>query len=523
MRGPATVYVPAAPGGVREDLNPVGIPPGWLLGSNNWITTEDIGNPRPGYAQLDSQIAAQDRIIGLGFRGSDQDTDNVVIHSLTTAVHWDGSSQEDITGTWTQSTADQPVRFATMQSGGTVWLARVNELNAIDKWDGTTTDFQDVSAGFAARDVLVASGHLVLARTAENTIRWSDINDIDTYPSLTTNGAILDQTSGDIVAIRNISPLSFVVYKDDAVFLASRQAAIVAFDFQFISRVPGPISVNAIVEFPWGHVWLGTDNTFYMFDGARVKPLKNGRALASTLATNLHLSSRGRAHAMKRRPQQDEAWFFYPDASTGLVTRMASVVISDATSDEGQVVAINPHQVADEISASVSWRDRSDLTIDGLDAFAATIDDLDNVWSTIDAMTNLGGAVSLIGDASGNFYEFGRSIVTDDGTAIAWEFTEPPLALAGVESRFFFDGVESYWTKTASPLTVTIGATFTDSLSDAETETTGTYDLNTDSNHMTTFVNKRGKWVKVRQAGSSVVAGMEYRGMMPRAFPRGAV
>tara|TARA_R110000744_G_scaffold30262_6_gene71669 strand:- start:637 stop:2130 length:1494 start_codon:yes stop_codon:yes gene_type:complete len=497
---------------------------------------------------MGTALAAADRVIGVGFRGSDQSTDNIVVHTLTAAEHWNGSSQTVITGTWAASTADQPVRFATMQSGGTTWMVRANAANAPDKWDGTSGAFQNIAAATACRDILVSSGHLVQVRTTRNVISWSNLNDIDTFNSLNT--ATLDQTPGDIIAARNISPLSFAVYKDDAVFLASRQAAVEEFRFEFIASVAGPISVNSIIEFPWGHVWLGSDNAFYQFDGAQVVPLS--RAMVSTLGENMHLSNRGRAHSAKRRRQQDEAWFYYPDASTGLVTRAVSVVIKEPTDLTPRTVALNPHQVQDEITASVSWRDRSDMTIDGLDSFSSTIDGLDGTWSTIDSMVSLGGSVVLLGGADGKFHEFGRS-TSDNGASIAWEITHPHLAVGGIESRFFLDGMAVYWEKTTTALPITLGVTMTDSLSDAETENivsgltidgldelsstidgldavwatiddmVQSFDLSVDSNHLVTFPNLRGKWAKIRLSGHSVVAGMFYRGMMVWGFKRGMV
>ena len=520
MRGPASLYLPPAPGGVREDVSPVDVQPGWLIASSNYMATEGEGKQRPGYTQVASALASANSIIGIGFRGSDQNTSNIVLQTLTHSYHWNGSTTKtDITGSWATSTNNQPTRFATMQSGGTTWIARVNEANAVAKWNGdTASTFQAIPAAAAARDILVSSGHLVMLRTAENVVRWSNLNDIDTYDSLNTN--TLDQTKGDIIAGRNISPLSFAIYKDDSVFLATRQAAAVEFSFEFISSVPGPVSPNAIVEFPWGHVWLGNDNAFYMFDGARVTPLS--RALAASLGSNLHTTNKVRAHSMRRRRQQDEAWFFFPDAVTGLVTKAVSLVVTDPTSGAGRVVAVNPHEFAHEITASASWRNRSDLTIDELDDFSATIDGLDSNFATIDAMSQPGGSVSIIGDTAGNFYEFGRGL-SDAGTAIAWEFTLPYVAPAGIETRFFMDGIESYWEKTSTALTVTVGATFSDSVSGDEAESTGTFDISTDSNHLTRFVNKRGKWVKIRHAAAAAVSGIAFRGARVTVFPRGQV
>ena len=515
MRGTISTGLSITPGGVREDINPPNIPEGWLLGSNNWLTLKGRGRARPGYVQIDAAVASGNTIIGIGQRGSDQLVDNIVIHTLTAAYHWNGSDQTVITGTWATSTEDQPVRFTTFRSGTTIWLARINAANAIDKWDGSGSAFQNVSAAPAGRDVTSTQEHVIVARPSEMGVQWSDQNDIDTWPS--ANIAFLTDTPGDVVAVESIGPLSFAVYKEDAVFLATRQAALTAYKFQFIALTSGPVSAAAVVAFPWGHIWLGKDNVFYIFDGSRVRPMDGSRGLVATLGTNLHVTNRGRTHAMRFRRTEDQAWFIYPDASTGDLTRMVSMVIKDPLSPQG-TIALNPHTLPTAISASAAWQDRTDLTIDTLDGFSTTIDGLDNTWSTINAMSNPGESVSLLGDTAGQFYQFGIA-VTDDSTAIAWEFIHPHRATAGEDKRFFSDGVSSYWPVTSQALTVTAGITFSDSLSDAETEATDTLATNTDSNHHITFANKRAKWAKVRFAGASTLSDLEYRGARFYAFP----
>ena len=74
------------------------------------------------------------------------------------------------------------------------------------------------------------------------------------------------------------------------------------------------------------------------------------------------------------------------------------------------------------------------------------------------------------------------------------------------------------------PAAVTLGLTVTDSLGDADSETTSTFDLITDTDHLATFPDLRGKWAKVRHAAASVSsAAMEYRGAVVTAWPRGRV
>ena len=79
--------------------------------------------------------------------------------------------------------------------------------------------------------------------------------------------------------------------------------------------------------------------------------------------------------------------------------------------------------------------------------------------------------------------------------------------------------VASYWTQTASSLTVTLGVIVTNDLSDADTESTSTFDLSTASNHLTTFTGQRGTWIRVRHTAASAVEGLEHRGAAVICWP----
>ncbi len=498
------------PGGVREDLNAAAIPDGNLLSSSNWLTRRGIGRPRPGYQQVDSALAAADRIIGIGFRGSAEDGTNVVLHTLSAAVHWDGTSQTVITGTWSASAVDQLVRMETFVTGGTTWLARVNEANAVDKWDGTGSAFQNIAAAPSGRDLLSIGNRLIVAGTDDFTVQWSDFNDLDTWSA--ANTAVLLETQGRIVGGKALTPLSFAVYKDDSVILGTVQASRIAFQFQFIGHVPGPLSPACIVRTGGVHYWLAEDYAIYSFDGSRIRVVTS--ALGTTLFDTIRFADRGGAHGALLQLESPETWFFYPDQASGGVRRAASVNIANG--------AVNSHIFTRDITASSNWQKQQSLSYDDLPDFSATIDGLSTPFSTINSMTGTAGASAIIGDINGNFYQFGRP-ADDEGTAIPWEFIHGFKVPAGIGKRLYLDGIVSYWTQTSPSLTVTVGVTPSDALSDAETETTSTFDTNTASNHLLTTPNTIGQWYKIRHAASSAVEGLEHRGAAIIGWPRSMV
>src|SRR3990167_1544908 len=199
-RGMEKLPLLIAPGGVREDLNPAALPDGTLLASANFLTRRGVGGPRPGYLQLGSTLAAADRIIGFGTRGSPAATTIFVVHTLTAAYRWDGTSFTAITGTWAASTAAQHARMISYVSSGTNYLLRTNQANDIDIWDGGAGNFVDATgAPPNFRDFCSVGGYVlgVFPLGFEHRVRWNDQEDINSWTS--TNIAELDATPGHLI------------------------------------------------------------------------------------------------------------------------------------------------------------------------------------------------------------------------------------------------------------------------------------------------------------------------------------
>lgn len=511
-RGSAEFRFPASPGGVREDLSIEMLQPGWLLSSSNYLVRNGQGQPRPGYSAIGT-VSSADTIIGIAHRGSHTLSNNILIHTLTKAWWYDGSSTTDVTGTWTTSTASQPVRMTTYRSGGTTWLVRVNAANALDKWAGTSSAFTDpTGTAPAGKDVAVVGGRLVVTNADGNdyAIQWSNLNDVDTWTS--TDIIQITDTPGALVGVRALGPLSGAVYKEDSVYVISVQAALTAFQSQFAGYTSGPLAASAIVDFDGTHYWIGEDYALHSFDGSRPKIVST--ALAKTLQDTFDLDDKVTMHGFLLRQNQSELWFIYPDLTTTTLIRAVSYNLATG--------AINPHTLTDSTTASSLWAVRSPLTIDGLDAYSSTIDGLDSAFSTIDSMTLPAMSTAIIGDSAGTFYQFGIS-TNDDGTAISWSAETGYAEVAGEGKRAQMDGVAAYWKKTTLSLTVTLTLTVSDSLSQAESTDTGTFNMNTDSNHFTDFTGNIGRWVKVKQSASSAIASAFHRELVVRSWPRAMV
>ena len=507
-RGREKLPLLSAPGGVREDLNPAALPDGALLASNNWLTRRGVGGPRPGYVQLGSTLASANRVMGFGARGAAVTTTNFVAHTLTKAYAWNGTTFTDITGTWSTSTAAQHARMISYMSGGTNWLLRTNQLNAIDKWDGAAAAFVDATGAPNFQDMCSVGGRVlgVYPLGLEHRVRWNDIDDVDSWTAANTDD--LDSTPGFLVACHPFGPLAAGIYKEDAVWTAVTQAAKQPFQFALISDVPGPMSPAGLVVYGGSHFWLAEDSVVYKSDGSHVVPFSSG--LPVTFRAYLDWNNRIQTHAFILAEEEPIAIFVYPVVG-GTMDRAISVNLITG--------AVNAHQFAHDITASSPYIRTATVTWNDL---TGTWDTLATTYASWDSMGTAMNSSSLLGAYAGKVYQFGTP-TTDDGTSIAWSFTHGWRALAGLGFRFFLDGIVSYWVKLSVSQTVTVGVTVTDSIGDADTESTDTFDLSTDSEHLETFTNLRGAWIKVRFAGTSAVAGIVHRGAAILGWKRGMV
>lgn len=514
-RGSLQTILQSSPLGVREDVSPAFIEDGYLLSSANWLSRQGRGRPRPGQGNL-TTVTDTGRIIGIHFRGTKDQAANLIFNTLAHQYSYDGTSISDATNpAWVASSSDELVRGVSFTQGGQLYLLEVNDSNALMEWTGTGTFTSTSGSPPQARDIMVLGNRVVLMNISGGTyptrVQWSGFKDRTVWSSIAF--ADLSESPGAVVGGAPFSPNSGAIYKDDSIYLATVQAAVEPFQFQFVSMVPGPLSAAALVNVLGVHYWLAQDFSIYKFDGAEPKLVSSG--LAKTISDNINYSDKGTCHGFPHVTQDfREVWFFYPNRTDGFNAISCNIITG----------AINHHTFANTITASSSWR-LGGATIDGLDAFSSTIDGLDSYSTTINGLD--GGtrieAVALVGTNVGLVNILGSAYTQDISTAIAWSFEHPWTAPGKDQARVQADAVDTLWLLTGSPLTVTVGLTVTDKLTDSETPTTATFNVGTDSQHLLTFPNLRGKLVKVKHSAASVVSGLEYRGGIMTSWPRGRV
>lgn len=489
-RGRNKVWFESSPGGIRGDLNPATIPKGEWLSGNNMLVRDGVTIPRPGYAQLGSTLAAADRVMGIHTRNSpfyigSSYTGNVVVHTRTAAYYRNTSSWDDITGTWT--TTHLPVRFVTFASGGNLYVLRTNTDNPIDAWNGSSSAFANVAAAPYGSDITVLGGYVVVCSSASFNpgVQWSDLNDHTTWPS--SNGAFLLDSYGPMIAVRALNNRSMGVYNSSGIWLGSLQAAKAAFQFSFVGNTPGPLSAPALISYRNTHYWMAADLSIWSFDGAQVRNISPAvESLAASLAAaDGALQVTSGAYVPRAQP---ELWFLFASASGGSNNLKKLIVCNLATQ------AITIHEPADYLTAICAGHPNTNRTEFGL----------------------------LFGDVDGKVYDSFSDDLTDDGTAIAWNFEYGYVPTCNnVDESGEIDAVASYWKKTSSSCTVTVSLTPSDSISDDETAYTDTFDTSTaTSNHSKTFRGKQGKWAKLKFSGTSVVADLEYRGALLTSWQR---
>jgi len=512
MRGAVETILSPSPGGVREDLNPAMLPDGALLASANWLTRRGVGRPRPGYTLLISTDG--NRVLGIGVRGTKDQSGNVIVSTTTKTYTYDGMTTTDSTGSgWVTSLAGDHVRIVTFSQSGTDYAMLINQKNALREWSGSGNFAATAGSPPNGNDLCVAGNRLVVAHPAglPYRVRWSGFKDRTSWPS--TSFVDLTDTPGAVIAVRPFGPNTFGVYKDDAVYAATLQAAVEPFQFQFIARVPGPLSPAALVDALGVHYWIGEDYALYKFDGSAPKLVSTG--LAKTIATNIVFTDRVQMFGAPWFSQDErEVWFFYPTPSGKF----------NGVSYNIQTEALNHHTFADTMTAAMDWRMLSANTIDGLDSVSSTIDGLTAYSPTIDGLDGSGGVTRslLLGSSVGSVFNFGQS-PTDNGTNISWNFTHGWIAPGKLVARTYLDAVTTYWRNTTTSITVTVGVTVTDKLGETDTETTREFVTSADEQHTLTFPNKEGKLIKVRQAGVGYQSTLEYRGALVTGWNKGRV
>lgn len=479
-RGRNKVWFESSPGGIRGDLNPATIPKGEWLSSSNWLSRRGVGVPRPGYAQLGSTLGAADKVRALMFYNYPlQTSSQLQVHTQSKAYYWNGSSYTDITGTWTNSL--QGIRLLGYQSGGTNYVLRINAENEMDKSSSGQNAFVDCTGAPKGWDACTVGPYVLVVTAGTNfyDAQWNAANNIDDWPA--GNFWVQDATH-QTVACRTLNNTSAAIWKYNALWVASLQAAKTAFQFNRIARVDGPTDMASVVDGPDGIYWLSQNYLLYKFDGSSVSLVSS--AASKWAEANATTYTSYQVCAAYWPIDDQELWFFVPNTSSSLKVGLCFNLRTNA---------LTTHTLQHEVYAALSgYPDASQHR-----------------------------RVLIIGGSDGKVYEMGDSL-TDAGTAIPWHFEYGYVPTCNnVDESGEIDAVASYWKKTSSSCTVTVSLTPSDSISDDETAYTDTFDTSTaTSNHSKTFRGKKGKWARLKFSGTSVVADLEYRGALLTSWQR---
>ena len=163
-----------------------------------------------------------------------------------------------------------------------------------------------------ARCQVLCADRLVFGNINELGANGIDFSDhLDPDHGWGANELFLGDTPGDIVAMREFSGGTFVVYKSDATWIGRLVGGAETFAFQRTSAYNiGPVGPNAVLSVGEGlHLYLGDDGGVYKFDG--VQPVVLSETLRVYIAQRLDRARAGRSFAFMD-PETNLAWFVFP-------------------------------------------------------------------------------------------------------------------------------------------------------------------------------------------------------------------
>ena len=124
-----------------------------------------------------------------------------------------------------------------------------------------------ITSNIVAKSVCIASSR-VIALVPPHTITWSSVLDFNTFDP--TALAIRSQTLDLGICVKQLSSLSFVLYKDQSIHTARAQAGVdesTAFAFSEPIVVEGPAGIHAVVDVNGTHMYMTRSGRIAVFDG----------------------------------------------------------------------------------------------------------------------------------------------------------------------------------------------------------------------------------------------------------------
>ncbi len=497
--------------GFRGDMLPWMQPGDTMVDGTNVVIRDQKLYIRPGLTYV---AAFGERIMGGYYYKLTSGVERVIVGGLTKRKTFDGSSFTDITGSdWTGGNTNH-ARFVEFPYGTAIYAIGVNGKDATIVWDGTASPDSDLGGGAPiAKDITaVASrviyGNVILGGNSyPSSFMYSAFNDHTSTPA--ANIISVAESSGHIVAVRNLGMQNFATYTEKAQFVGSLQGGSTPFRVDWRSGQPGPVSAAAVISAGGEvHRYMGKDGNFYKFDGSRCVPF--GNAVKTAVQASMNGSYRGYAHGVYDRENRECHWYWVPK---GYATVSAGITYNIDLDIWSPI-----HSFARSITASAEWGEITGLLWTGL---TGTWTDLGTLYPTWLSMGGIARQAMLLGGSDGDLYVTpGGS--ADDGVAIAASWVFPIKAIAGDGKEVYVDAVESYFKELDTTMNYNVylghctapGKTIT-------YEAAKTFDMASAEVGEAEYLKIDKRYVCLKYEVAETNLGMEYHGGLAYCYPKG--
>jgi hypothetical protein len=224
----------------------------------------------------------------------------------------------NLTGSWTDVTGavvltngnSHTPRWAALydQASAKTQAVMVNGVdNPVSSLDGANFIQAAIVGNDKPIDITTAASRFVMI-VPPYRVRWSDI-----YSGIVpaANFYTAQDTTGEVVAIRNLGTLGVCIYKEDAIIVGYSQPGSPANAFRFENRIelPGPAGPSAVVQAEGKHFWMTARGRIGMFDGTRYEWVGDG--IWNFLFGDFDFNNRAQTHGWYEEAL-GQVWFVYP-------------------------------------------------------------------------------------------------------------------------------------------------------------------------------------------------------------------
>ncbi len=326
--------IPLPTAGIHAEINPNELPPNALSDALNWILRDGRMRVRAGLTAFAGDTAGRPNGM-VGYRDDDGSA-QLFMATTTTPYRFDEATQAwvALTGTFTAGVPDHTV-FRVYQQGSAGGVSTTvygtNGVDDVFSWTlgdaAIKPTMVAASAGTAprAKAMMVLADRMLLGNLVAGNANYTGAigpmmvavsNSQD--PTTGWNTVLINplaDTPGEIVAMQEIGNLQGVIYKTDAIYLATASGSANPFTFELKKAgCSGPVSPRAVVVGADGlQYYLARDGNVMVFDGILPKPL--GRHIQRYVLDTWDVNISSRAHGVYDS-QNNELTFFYCSVAT---------------------------------------------------------------------------------------------------------------------------------------------------------------------------------------------------------------